>query len=243
MATVLPRMVVLVAAAAAIAPLALAGAARADEPSVRDGGSADSAGSAPKPPKEAPKEAYRPTRRGGFMVGIDLGAGVASIVGFPNDLKKIGFQSGYTVTGVRPAALGELWYGSALTDFINFGLGVTGSALFATGDDTARSIGGLFRVEAFPLFPLGGRLRDLGVRFDAGIAMASVADPTGMLLVDSSAASMIGGGIFWEGLRAWKTAHGPMLVGNYVWSDSARRPAIFLGWRSVLYTSPKHIVP
>src|SRR5690349_24020620 len=43
---------------------------------------------------------------------------------------------------------------------INFGLGFTMSSLFATGDNKARISGGMFRIEAFPLFPLGGRLRD-----------------------------------------------------------------------------------
>jgi hypothetical protein len=134
--------------------------------------------------------------------------------------------------------VGELWIGGALTDYVNFGLGFTSSMLFATGDNKARLTGGIFRVEAFPLFPLGGPLRDLGVRFDAGLGVGQVTDPSGAALVDSSSASIIGGGIFWEGLRAWKTAHGPMLIANYLWSDTARRPAIFLGWRSVLYTSP-----
>lgn len=172
------------------------------------------------------------------MLGLDVGIGLASIVGYPNDVTKIGFASAYTVTGVRPATLGEAWLGAAITDWINFGLGVTSSLFFDTGSNKARSLGGLFRIEGFPLYALGGRLRDLGVRFDAGVGSATIADPGGNLLVDSSFASIIGGGIFWEGLRAWKTAHGPMLVGNYVFSDTARRPAIFLGWRSVLYSSP-----
>jgi hypothetical protein len=172
------------------------------------------------------------------MVGIDVGFGVGSIVGYPNDEKKIGFLSAYTVTGARPTTLGELWIGGALTDYVNFGIGLSSSMLLATGDNKAKNMGGMFRIEAFPLFPLGGPLRDLGVRFDAGLGSGSVTDPSGALLVDSSLASMIGGGVFWEGLRAWKTAHGPMLFGNYLWSDTARRPAIFLGWRSVLYTGP-----
>jgi hypothetical protein len=179
-----------------------------------------------------------PVRRGVFMIGLDAGAGLGSIVGYPNDSTKIGYAGYYTATGVRPATVFEGWLGAAFTDWFTFGIGFTTSSLFATGSNTARLTGALFRVEAFPLFPLGGAFRDLGVRFDAGPASASVTDAAGDKLVDSSFASFVGGGIFWEALRAWKTNHGPFLMGNYLWSDSARRPAILLGWRTVLYTSP-----
>ena len=91
--------------------------------------------------------------------------------------------------------------------------------------------------------PFGGHLRDLGVRFDAGVGTGSVSDRLGTKLVDSSFASIIGGGIFYEGFRARKFAHGPFLMGDYVWADTVRRPAIFLGWRSVLYTGPAKRAP
>jgi hypothetical protein len=210
-------------AAGVLGGLVTAGAARAEEAA---------------PAQIVAAAANKPTRRGGLMIGLDAGFGIASIVGYPNDEKEIGYVSFYTTTGARPAGLLEGWVGAAITDWFNFGLAFTSSLLFATGDDRASNVGGVFRVEAFPLFPLGGRLRDLGVRFDAGLGVGYVTDPMGTRLVDSSSASMIGGGVFWEGLRAWKTAHGPMLIGNYLWSDTVRRPAIFIGWRSVLYTSP-----
>jgi hypothetical protein len=227
MATVPKRFSAGAGAAAVLAGTLFAGAAGADDVL----GPSGNAGS-------APMIATPTTRRGGFTVGADVGAGVASIVGYPNDVQKIGYAGYYTVTNVRPSVLGELWFGGAFTDWFTFSLGVTGSSLFRTGDDKARSFGGIFHVEAFPLFLLGGPLRDLGVRLDAGLGMATVTDPSGFKLVDSTLASLIGGGIFYEGLRWGKTAHGPFLMGNYVWSDTALRPAIFVGWRSVLYTKP-----
>src|SRR5579871_3753917 len=142
------------ALAVAIAGMASSGAARADS----------SAGLVPTTqPANEPTAPYKATRRGGFMLGLDVGIGLASIVGYPNDVTKIGFASAYTVTGVRPATLGEAWLGAAITDWINFGLGVTSSLFFDTGSNKARSLGGLFRIEGFPLYALGGRLRDLGV--------------------------------------------------------------------------------
>lgn len=193
---------------------------------------------APEPAAPETDTPPAPTRRSGFTLGVDVGVGVASVVGYPNDLNKIGYAQWYTATGARPAGLVEAWLGAALADWFTVTLGMKVSRLYATGDVTAQSLGGMFHVEAFPLFPLAGGLRDLGVRFDAGLGTATVTDTSGNKLVDGSAASIIGGGVFWEGLRAWKTAHGPFLMGDYVWSETVRRPAIFLGWRSVLYTGP-----
>jgi hypothetical protein len=219
-----------VAVCAACAVLAPASAARADDSMAPL--HEDPAAAAPPPASE------RPTRRGGLTVGVEAGFGLASIVGYPNDLTKIGYAGYYTATGARPAGVVEGWVGTAISDWLSFSLGATASSLLASGGDKARSYGGMFHIEAFPLFALGGHLRDLGVRVDAGLGFASVTDATGASLVDSSFGSLIGGGIFYEGIRAWKTAHGPFLMGNYVFTDTALRPAIFIGWRSVLYTRP-----
>jgi hypothetical protein len=185
-----------------------------------------------------PAPVAAPTRRGGFTVGVGTGLGLASIVGYPNDVKKIGYVGYYTATGAKPATVVEGWIGGAFHDLFAFELGVTNTVLLGTGDYTARSLGVLFRVEAFPLFTLGGHLRDLGVRLDAGVGTGSVSDPLGNKVVDGSFASIVGGGVFYEGFRARKLAHGPFVMGNYLWSDTALRPAIFVGWRSVLYTKP-----
>jgi hypothetical protein len=201
---------------------------------------------APEPPKPSgdaivsitPAAPPKPTRRGGFVVGLTAGAGAASLVGYPNDEQKIGYASYYTVTGVRPAGLAQLWIGGAFSDWITFGVGFSGTPIFATGSNQARSSAGMFHIEAFPLFALGGRLRDLGIMLDAGFGTANVTDPTGTKLVDSSSTSLLGGGVFYEGIRTWKIAQGPFLMGNYMWSDTALRPGIFAGWRVSLYTKP-----
>jgi hypothetical protein len=222
MATVLQRLV----PAVALATL-LPGVAAAEE--------AKPAAADPAAPPE-PWEIAPTTRRGGFMIGGALGFGVASIVGFPNDVKKIGYAPYYTATGVRPTFTPELWAGGALTDWINFGLGVTLSGLYA--HDKATSIAGMFHLELFPLFYVGEKLRDLGVIVDVGTGTASVTDASGTKLVDGSAASLVGGGVFWEPRLFAKLRGGPFLMGNYLWSDTARRPALFAGWRMNLYTKP-----
>jgi hypothetical protein len=184
-----------------------------------------------------PWETEPRTRRSGFMVGTMLGFGVSSIAGFPNDVTEINLASYYTVTGVRPTSAFSLWLGAALSDWLNFGVGFSGGGMFATGENQATAGGLIFHLEAFPFFPLGGRWRDLGVIFDAGTGSASVApkNDTTDKLVDSGSASSLGLGAFYDGVRFWRFGSGPALFGNYMWSDSVRRPAIFLGWRMAFY--------
>jgi len=207
-------------APAAPAPAAPAPAAPAPAPSPEE----------PGPPPRKAWETTRATRRGGFVAGVAIGGGIASIAGYPNDVKKIGLARHYTETGARPAGGGLVWIGGALTDWFTFGVGVTGGRLF-TSDDTEAYAG--------PLFPLGGRWRDVGVMIDVGTGPLAVEPPKGdTKLVDGPATSLVGGGVFWEGVRFWRFAGGPFLAGNYMWSDTARRPALLAGWRMVLYTGP-----
>jgi hypothetical protein len=206
--------------AVALAVLLLPGLARADD--------------APPPAWETTPATWR----GGFVAGAEVGVGLASVAGYPNDVKKIGFASYYTATGVRPASIVEAWIGGAITDWINFGIGFGGTPLYATGTDKARTFVGVFHIEAFPLFYVGPRLRDLGVTFEAGTGVTSLTDSTGTKIVDSSAASFVGGGLFWEPIHTWRIHSGPFLLGDYMWSDTVRRPAIFIGFRGSLYTGP-----
>jgi hypothetical protein len=192
---------------------------------------------APEPPPADPNawEKAPATRRSGFTFGAALGFGATSIVGFPNDVKKIGYAPYYTATGVVPAPQLQGWVGVALADWVSFSLGFTGQPLLGTGDNKAHSVAGLFHVEVFPLFYVHESLRDLGVMIDAGTGVATVTSPKDDKLVDSSAASLIGGGLFWEPVTFWRFRGGPFLMGNYMWSDTARRPAIFAGWKMSLY--------
>lgn len=191
-------------------------------------------------PAEPAWQTQKAERRSGFTVGTSLGVGLASIVGFPNDAKKINRARYYTVTGVSPGDLGSLWIGGALADWFTFGLGFTGGSLWAIGDNEANAGGFLFHLEGFPVFPLGGHLRDLGVMLDTGIGVATVRKQSAPddKLVDGTGCSLVGGGVFYEAVRLWKVNLGPFLAGNYLWSATVRRPGIFLGLRTSLYTGP-----
>jgi hypothetical protein len=193
----------------------------------------------PPPSGEKAWENEKPTRRGGFTAGIAVGAGLASFAGFPNDAKKIGYARYYTATGASLSSTFSLWLGGALSDWFVFGIGFTGSSMPFLQDQKATSGGLLFHVESFPLFPLGGKLRDVGVTLDFGTGSATVTGKTvDDKLIDGGGCSLFGGGVFYEGIRFWKMAMGPFVSGNYYWKDTVRRPAIFAGWQTSLYTGP-----
>ena len=180
------------------------------------------------------------THRSGFVVGLSLGSGVAAISGFPNDARKIGRERYYTETGASVGSTFSLWLGGALSDWFTFGIGFTGGSM-PTLSELKTSTGGLiFHIEAYPLFPLGARFRDVGIMFDAGTGAATVTPKDSETkLIDSGSASQIGGGAFYEGIKLWKIKSGPFLEGTYVWSESVRRPALFVGWRASFYTGVK----
>lgn len=194
------------------------------------------------PPPSPPVPAWEnapPERRFGFMVGLTFGGGMGQASGFPNDPKKIQKQSYYTETGLGYAGAGTLWIGGALTDWLTFGVGMAASEI--VGSSTiVRSYAFDFRVEAFPLYSLGGHFRDLGVILDSGAGTANgtpKGDPS-TKVIDGGGVSRVGFGAFYEALRLKKIAIGPYLEGDYAWSDSARRGGVFLGLRTVLYSKP-----
>jgi hypothetical protein len=172
------------------------------------------------------------------MVGLALGASLGEASGFPNDPKKINHLSAYTETGLGFGGTGTLWIGGALTDWLCFGLGIATSELVPSST-VVRSTAFDFRVEAFPLYSLGGRFRDLGLLLDTGAGVAT-AKPKGSdtKLIDGGGVSRVGVGAFYEALRLRKIALGPFIEGDYTWSESARRGAFTLGLRTVLYMKP-----
>lgn len=189
--------------------------------------------------KELPAwDTAKATYRSGFVIGLSLGVGVVAFSGFPNDARKVGLQRYYTETGASLGGMGALWFGGALSDWFTFGVGFGGGSMPLLSDKKASASGLIFHMEAYPLFPLGGRYRDLGVMFDAGTGSATVTPKDQETkLIDSGSASHIAAGPFYEGFQVWKLKGGPFVEGSYVWSDTVRRPAVFFGWRAALYTA------
>lgn len=176
-------------------------------------------------------------RRTVLTMGISLGGSVGSAAGFPNDPTKIGLIGYYTDSGIGFGFSSRAWAGFALRDFLIFGASVAALG-FPTGDNTVilGTVG--FHTEVFPLFPLGGTFRELGLALETGIGTGIVmpGTDTSKLLVDGGYSSSIGVSAFYEGVRVGpKVSMGPYLGYDYVWSSSLRGGAFVLGWRTALY--------
>jgi len=176
-------------------------------------------------------------RRTVLAMGISIGGSLGSAAGFPNDPIKIGLYRNYTDSEIGAGFSGRAWAGFALRDFLIFGASV-GAIGFKAGEHVA-FLGTLgFHTEVFPLYPLGGTYRELGLAFETGIG-TGIVTPSGdtkNLLVDGGLTSSIGLTAFYEGFRVGpKLSMGPYLGYDYTWSSSLRGGAFVLGWRTALY--------
>lgn len=197
--------------------------------------------SKPEPPPEPTKldaayDVIRHERRAGFTFGIAPALTLGTVAGYPNDARKIGRAAYYTQTGVGVGGAGSFWLGGALTDGFTFGAGLSGNYTSVSGDRYT-NVSFIFHLEAFPLFPLGGQWREVGLFGETGLGSASLApvDDSSKKLVDSGAVSRLALGVFYEGLRFSRFSAGPFASMEYVWSDSLRHGAALLGFRTVLY--------
>ena len=199
------------------------------------------AGEEVSPPATKPEPAWQTeprTRRFGFTFGFAGGPLLGTAAGFPNDVKKIGRERYYTETGIGVGVGGNFWLGGALTDWLTFGFGVGGATLTA-GDHATTNYAFLFHTDVFPLFPLGGIWREVGVTLDTGLGTAATTrSGSESKLIDGGATSRIGGGVFYEWLRFWKVSTGPWVYADYTWSSSVREGGVYLGWRTALYSKP-----
>ena len=188
-------------------------------------------------PNDPTLRVVKPERRSSFTFGLALGGSVGSASGFPNDPTKIGLVRYYTDTGVGAGFGGRAWVGFALRDFLTFGL--TFGALGLDAGETVFLSGMVgFHTEIFPLYGLGGPLRDLGLMAETGVGTAIVTPPDDQetLLVDGGLTSSVGLGIFYEGVRLGsKLGMGPYVSYDYMYGSSIRGGAFVLGWRTALY--------
>lgn len=191
---------------------------------------------------EAPAWETAPsTRRAGFSVGVSIGAALGDIRGYPNDIEKRGKAEYLTDTGLAFGGSATLWLGGALSDWLVFGVGAGGIRSQGNGQ-IVQGYTFLFHTEVFPLFPLGGTWRELGIALDTGAGNFigdpedRPADSLAPAAIDSGAASRVGVSLFYDGLRFWKMSTGPYVAFDYTWSATMEQPLFMLGLRTALYT-------
>src|SRR5689334_10815470 len=89
-------------------------------------------------------------RRSGFAAGVDLGFGLASLSGYPNEISKIDDPDFKSSTGATLGSTWSLWAGGALRDWFTFGLGLM-SMGGASKDIKAGGTAFILHIEAYPL--------------------------------------------------------------------------------------------
>jgi hypothetical protein len=171
-------------------------------------------------------------------MGVSLGAGFGASNGYPADSRKIGRERYYTESGIGLNTSMTVWLGGALADWLNFGAGMGFGTILAEGTSSpAPSI--VFHTDAYPLYDLDPDLRDLGITLDAGLGFASTVDTaTQEELIQAPGASYVSAGVFWEPLEFSVFRAGPLVAGQWMFSDTLRRPSLLVGFRTTLYAEP-----
>jgi hypothetical protein len=193
----------------------------------------------PGAPPPAPDVDKPPQRRNGLVLGIQLGGGIASAAGYPNNSNEIGDPNYYAASGLVAGTGGGAFVMGALTDYLNFGFWF-GEETFGNGQWHSTGGGGGLKVEVFPLYPLGGVFRDLGVFTQFGIGSTTLVYKPNPNVVSSGVGSFLGAGVFYEHwlMRALggHFAAGPTLEYDAIVSEPMERHGALLGLRFLWYS-------
>jgi hypothetical protein len=175
-------------------------------------------------------------RRSDVVLGAATGLLLGSSVAYPNEVDKIDDPDFAAKTGLGVGYSYGLWLGGALKDWFVFGVGGMGVSL--NGADASASGGGLFfHVEVFPLYSLGGSLRDLAFYGDFGAGSVSVDHDT-REDGDGGFTSILGLGSAYELWRLGSFALGPNVSYSHQWSQTSSSHFATLGLRAVFYGGP-----
>jgi hypothetical protein len=178
------------------------------------------------------------TRRKGFTVGVVGGLQIVEATGTPTAFEERN-PAHRTDTGLTLVPLAAtVFVGGAFTDWLSLHVGGTASHFERSGLAMTQAAF-VFRLEAWPLFPLGGVLRDIGVGGEFGTGMSQVTDSrTGDELADGGGLSLIGVNVFWDAARLGGLGVGPFV--GYVRSSNETflQQAGWLGLRTVFHAGP-----
>lgn len=177
--------------------------------------------------------------RGDVTLGLSYGLGLGHAVGYPNDVGRIGDTDYQANTRVAAGPTTYVWLGGALTDWLNFNLGLAFAGLNGNELKT-RGTAFVFRTEAFPLLSLADRGRaftDFGAYTAFGIGVQTLKHGD-EVKADGGAISYIGFGVFHETGHFGHVRLGPVLDGTYVFSQSLELWSVTAGARLAFYAGP-----
>ncbi len=175
-------------------------------------------------------------RRSDVVLGANLGLMLGTAVGYPNEVGKIDDPAYASETGFGVGTRYGLWLGGALKDWFTFGVGGMGLKL-GGGDATASGGAAFLHLEVYPLYPLGGALRDFAIYTDFGAGSLTVDSET-KESGDAGLASLAGIGGTYELYRLGHFAFAPTASYLHVWSQTASAHFVDFGVRAVFYGGP-----
>ncbi|HEY3500615.1 MAG TPA: hypothetical protein VGK73_38240 [Polyangiaceae bacterium] len=178
----------------------------------------------------------RGERRSDFVIGVSPVLVLGGASGYPNEVDKIDNPGFEAKTGFGAGAGVSVWLGGALADWFTFGVGPT---FFGTSGSQGSGSGGgvVFRVEAYPLYGVGGPLRDLAFFTTFGAGVFTVKGKAGER-GEGGFTSMAGLGSAYELFRAGHFAFAPTVQYQLVRSQSLVGHQAQIGVRAVFYGGP-----
>jgi hypothetical protein len=180
--------------------------------------------------------------RGGLLVGLSLGAGIAGASGYPNNASEIGNPADFSASGAMFGASESVFLMGALSDSISFGF-LFGHNLFRNPNFYSNGDAVGFRIEVFPLVGLMPRLQGLGVLGQFGFGTGDLVSKAPGIPDSSGTQSFGGAGLLYE----WAVgvmrggAHvgvGPSLEYDAIWSRPFESHGLVASLRFAFYTGP-----
>ena len=141
-------------------------------------------------------------RRAAVALGVAAGVAAGESHGVLNEVEQLNDDSFQQSTGFAFGDDAMAWLGGALTDWFTVGLGFAAGS-YRGGELQVRRQSYLFRIDAYPLYSLGGGWRDLGVAMDTGVGRFRGFQTSGeeAKVIEGGSVMSVGIGGFWEGLR------------------------------------------
>jgi hypothetical protein len=175
-------------------------------------------------------------RRSDIVLGASAGLLLGTASGYPNELAKLDDPRWESSTGFAAGTGLSFWLGGALTDWFTFGVGAT----FLGGSGSDGKMSGqafIVKVEAFPLYGMGGPLRDLAFFADFGAGgMAIEGEPEEP--AEGGFTSVAGLGSAYELFRMGHFAFAPTAEYLLIRSQTVIAHSTIFGARVIFYGGP-----
>jgi hypothetical protein len=176
-------------------------------------------------------------RRSDFAFGANFAGGFGTASGYPNDAAKIGVDRYHASTGPGGGMTTTLWLGAALSDWLVFGIGLSGGTFAGTGT-LSQGGGFVVHVEGFPLFYRGGAFHDLALVGDFGVGQRTIKRAS-ETIADGGAVSFLSLGLLYEPIRMGRHFNGgPILQVTEQFSDTIQSTMVVLGFQIAYYAGP-----